>query len=397
MKIRQILYLHRTQGMGVERVHISGIANAFRAAGCRVDICSPAGMELDGADAAAESGGGAHGLSRLSRYTPELVFELMEMLYNLIALRQVRQCGLERYDLIFERYAIFSCAGLILARIRKIPFVLEVNYTSSSPLVRQRSRLLKPLAFALDKLLFRSATLLTPVSSALQRELIEVFHVPESKIVVLANAVDPASFTPRSHPTDGAGRIIGFVGGFYPWHGLNLLIDAFKLIHGQFPQARIMLVGDGPELAAIKQQVETLGLMYSVTFAGRVNHGQLPDLMRNFHVGVMPDSNDYGSPMKIFEYMALGVPVIAPDYSPIQDVITHGQQGLIFRRRDIAALAAALGRVLADDDLAKTMGEAGRACVEKEHNWNANVAKITAALSRPSDMKHCNPPAGVRR
>lgn len=391
MKMNTLLYLHRTQGKGVESVHIAGIANAFRALDCAVDICSPGGLLPDGpvAESSKADSGAGQNFSRLSKYTPELVFEFLEIFYNLIALSKLWKNGLDQYDLIFERYAIFSCAGLIIARVKNIPFVIEVNYTSRSPLVRRRSRLLKPLAFALDKILFRSATLLTPVSTALQRELIEVFHVPESKIVVLPNAVDPARFTPRSHPIDGATKIIGFVGGFYPWHGLDLLIDAFNTVHKQFPDARIMLVGDGPELDRIKHKVENLDLLRKVTFAGRVNHQNLPDLMSNFYVGVMPDSNDYGSPMKIFEYMALGIPVIAPDYSPILDVMTSDKQGLIFRKKEVADLSDKLTRLLMDAHLAEKMGAAGRASVEKEHNWNANVAKITAALSRQLVQTTC--------
>lgn len=378
MKIRTVLYLHRTQGRGVEYVHISGIANAFRATGCAVDVCSPAGLLKDGQiEKSADAG---KGMSRLSRYTPELVFELFEMLYNFVALNRLRKGGMDHYDLIFERYAIFSFTGLLLARWKKIPLVLEVNYTSRSPLVRQRSRLLKPLAYALDKMLFRSATLLTPVSSALRDELIEVFGVAEEKIVVLANAVDPANFVPGVKACHGTGKIIGFVGGFYPWHGLDLLIDAFNMLN--LSDAKIMLIGDGPELPRIRQKVDSLGLSDRVVFAGRVHHADLPSMMKDFYLGVMPDSNDYGSPMKIFEYMALGIPVVAPDYAPILDVMSEGRQGVVFKRGDVGDLAASLKALLQDASLAKSMGAAGRASVEAEYNWNANVAKITDALSR---------------
>lgn len=388
IKIRNVLYLHRTQGKGVESVHIIGIANAFRALDCAVDICSPSGLLLDGSST--ESSNTVSGgikekyFSKLSKYTPELVFELLEILYNLVALWKLWRSGLGKYDLIFERYAIFSCIGLLIAKVKKIPFVIEINYTSRSPLVRKRSFLLKPLAYALDKIIFRSATLLTPVSTTLQRELIEVFDVPNSKIIVLPNAVDPTSFIPRSayNQNEGSTKVIGFVGGFYPWHGLDLLIEAFNTIHNKFPEAQIMLIGDGPELARIKLKVGHLGLSHKIAFEGRVNHKDLPGLMKDFYIGVMPDSNDYGSPMKIFEYMALGVPVIAPDYAPILDAITCGKQGLIFKKGDVGDLSAMLNKLLADAHLAERMGADGRSSVEKEHNWNANVAKITEALSR---------------
>lgn len=385
--IPNILYLHRTQGKGVENVHILGIVNAFRALGSEVDIYSPSGLLLDGMSNESSSivNGGLkeNNFSKLSKYTPELVFEFLEIFYNLVAVWKLSKYGTEKYNLIFERYAIFSCVGLLIAKSKKIPFVLEINYTSRSPLVRKRSALLKPLAYALDKMIFKSANLLMPVSTSLQRELIEVFDVPENKILVLPNAADPASFYARGdYKPENSTKIIGFVGGFFPWHGLDLLVDAFNSIHTKFPEAQVMLVGDGPEFDRIKMKVETLGLSQKISLIGRVTHQNLPSMMQNFYMGVMPDSNDYGSPMKIFEYMASGVPVIAPDYAPILDAIACGKQGLVFKKGNVGDLSIKLSTLLADVNMAKKMGAAGRCSVDETYNWNANAAKILDALER---------------
>jgi len=381
-----ILYLHRTQGSGVEAVHIFGIANAFRSFGHKVDVFSPGGMQEDGQPNGNSNNNTVNannkGHSLLSKYTPELVFELLEIAYNLVALFKLRQAGVKKYDLVYERYAIFSIVGMVLAKIRNIPFVLEVNYTSKSPLVRKRSPLLKPLAFIVDKAVFNTATLLTPVSSTLKRELIEQYGIAAEKIIVLPNAADPDKFMPKAPLATKLNdkKIIGFVGGFYPWHGLDLLVDAFNGIHQRIPEAQVMLVGDGPELGNIKNKVARLGLSEKIVFAGRKDHSELPELIGDFYVGVMPDSNDYGSPMKIFEYMAFGVPVIAPDYAPILDVMSEGRQGFVFKRGHVDELADRLERLLLDTELRNKFSNKARTSVEKTHNWNNNGKLILSSL-----------------
>lgn len=383
---RKVLYLHRTQGGGAEQVHILGIARAFENAGITVDILSPRGFECASANhpdtASASLTTRKKLLTLVSKHAPELIFELFEIAYNTLSLWRIAKRGVSDYGLIFERYAIFGVAGALLSKFARLPLIIEVNYTSKSPLVRQRSKLLKPLAHAIDRWIFKNAALLTPVSTALKRELMRDFGVPEEKILVLPNAADPIAFSPA---TEDIGRkekkIIGFVGGFYPWHGLDLLIEAYAGIADDFPESQVLLIGDGPELANIQSLVSKRGLAERVIFGGRKRHQELPRVMSMFYAGVMPDSNDYGSPMKIFEYMALGIPVVAPDYGPIFDAINDGKQGVIFEKGNIAALRTALTRLLQDEVFARNLGASGRETIVHERNWNANVFQILNALA----------------
>lgn len=388
---RQLLYIHRTQGGGVEGVHIWGIAEAFYRSGIGVDVLSPGTLEhapRNKMEAPSPKRTRAS-FSLISRYAPELIFELMEIAYNFVTWWRINKSGIDRYQAVFERYAIFAVVGACLARTKKIPLILEINYTAMSPLVRQRSMLLKPLARIVDRWVFSTASLLTPVSSNLKTELMQFYGVPEHKILVLPNAADPKQFLLNaSQKTESTEQIIGFVGGFYPWHGLSLLLDAYSEIAPQFPKARIMLIGDGPEIDNVKNKIATLGLSDRVQFVGRVAHDELPLLMAQFYIGVMPDSNDYGSPMKIFEYMALGIPVVAPDYGPIRDVIEDGKQGLIFQRKNQHSLAASLKKILSVPLLAQQMGKAGRNSIEQEHNWDANVAKLIKKVPQLRALQH---------
>ena len=108
---------------------------------------------------------------------------------------------------------------------------------------------------------------------------------------------------------------------------------------------------------------------------GAIGHNQLMHYVAAFSLGVMPDSNDYGSPMKIFEYMALVKPVVVPDYGPLLDAVTDGKQGKIFRRKDAHALARCIGDYFSDPKSLAEAGNHARASVETQFNWRGNAER----------------------
>ncbi|MBL8524503.1 MAG: glycosyltransferase family 4 protein [Betaproteobacteria bacterium] len=384
----KILYLHRTQAKGVEGVHIGEIVKAWQKMGHPVEILSPVGAQLGDtpvAGAPRKPGFKQKLFKFISSRLPEFFFELAELAYNLIALNQARKLGRANVDFIFERYAIFALAGAFLSRRWEVPFVIEINYTSRSHLVRERSALLKPLAHRLDKYIFARATGLVAVSTRLKEHLMTDYGIEAERIIVLPNAADPDVFDPSKVAPPVAhvglqGKIIGFVGGFYPWHGLDLLLQAFKLMADRVPDAKLMLIGDGPMLPVIREQSEKEGMADRVILTGRIGHNDLPGYVTLFHVGVMPDSNDYGSPMKIFEYMALAKPVVVPDYGPLLDAVEDGREGRIFKARDVGGMADCLAALLSDDALYRRMSEQAREKILTKHNWMNNGKAILAML-----------------
>jgi glycosyltransferase involved in cell wall biosynthesis len=381
----KIVYLHRTQAKGVEGVHIGEIVKAWRKSGHDVRLLSPVGDnfgDVTSPTASMTKPGVKQKLFRfVSNNLPEFFFELAEIAYNLVALRQAYRLGRENVDFIFERYAIFAFAGAVLAKRWNKPFVVEVNYTSRSALVRERSALLAPLARRVDAFIFGRATGLAAVSTELKRHLMEEFSIPAEKIIVLPNAADPDVFdmskvNPVANTVADGERIIGFVGGFYPWHGLDLLLKAFERVSAKLPKTKLMLVGDGPVLPEIRTQSEQMGLTQRVLLTGRVAHQNLPGYLAAFDVGVMPDSNDYGSPMKIFEYMSLGKPVVVPDYGPLRDAVDDGVEGRIFQPKDVEAMASCFVDILSDDQTYKRMSLAAREKILTKHNWMKNANEL---------------------
>lgn len=393
-----IVYLHRTQGGGVEGVHIWSIVESFKKLGHSVVVVSPSGIQSNRnfSDSKSQNSGGVPRKRKkntifhyISLYMPELMFEIVELAYNIVLAKRIRaMVERQKIDLIYERYAIFSTAGSSISSRYGIPHILEVNYTASTPLVRERSRLLKPLAIKLDARIFSRTNSIVAVSSYLKKQLIDVYGLGSDKIEVIPNAADPEKFLPGIKPVVECcgyplkdSKVIGFVGGFYPWHGLDLLVSAFGLISEDIPSAKLLLIGDGPESEKIKSKVRNLSLEDKVIFAGKIEHNNLPNFVAAFDVGVMPDSNEYGSPMKIFEYMSMAKPVIVPDYGPLRDVIDHGNQGMIFKKRDVDALSKCFSEVLSNDDLRKRLGENARNYIIQQQNWMNNAKRTLDSFS----------------
>ena len=382
-----IIYIHRTQDGGVESVHIWETVRSFKAHGHQVRVHSPVGAPIDPRDRVEtkkNSRSGRAGVLRwISRYLPELFFELVELAYNVFAFQGLLR-DFARFDhpVVYERYAFFGVAGALFARRRKCRWFLEVNYTSQCMMVRKRSPILKPLSVAIERRLFRSADGIVAVSSYLKNQLVHDYGVESDKILVLPNAADPKTFSPDVLPPVSIGnwkladyKILGYVGGFNPWHDLDMLVRAFSAVITEFPEARLLLVGDGPKRPQVERLAKELGLSDTVMFAGQVAHDALPSYVSAFYLGILPNSNEYGSPMKIFEYMAMGKPVVAPDYAPLIEVIEDGRQGRIFQKKNLISLANSLRQMLANGAEHERMSRCSREAVTEIHNWDRNAIR----------------------
>ena len=383
---------HRTQGQWVEAVHLLGMARGFQSNGCAVEIVSPPGVTLGDAPEASPGGGRLRGMWRLlADRAPELLFELGEIAYNVPAYFRIRRAiRTQGASFLYERHAFLNVAGAWAARSLGVPYVVEANYTTATPLYRRRSRLLAPLARAAERNVFGRAAAIAAVSSRLREQILEA-GVPAERVIVTPNAADPARFRPL--PEEGiamrdrlglrGAKIIGFSGAFFPWHGVDMILEALPRITRSVPEAAVLLLGDGPQRAILESRAREAGLADRVRFAGWVAHDALPAHIAAFDVAVMPDSNDYGSPMKIFEYMAMGKPVVAPRLGPLEDGIVDGGTGRLFPQRDVSAFAEALTEILANDDLRRQMGEAAVGHVLAHHTWDRNAARVLATQAPP--------------
>lgn len=406
----KVLYHHRTRASGAEGVHIQGIQGALRKLGYEiVDISlfhvRPESEEQQ--DVNAPRSIKQHILNAIASFLPNVLFKILEILYNcrtFIVGRRVLSdlmAKTDRPELIYERYAYFSFAIAFLSRKYRLPLVLEVNTTCLDYDVRKIR--LRWLARKIEHYVFKRATLIVVVSSYLKNKIQHHYGIPDTHICITPNAVDPEQFSlsdrvepdlrlmkARSFVQDKI--VIGFVGIFVPWHGLDFLIDVFcDLVQTAKvdPSTVLVLVGDGPMRGSIEKKVHDAALSERVLITGKVPHEQIQYFLDLFDVAIMPDSNPFGSPMKIVEYMAMGKPIVAPAYGPVTEIITHGETGLLFNPRDKEACIKVIEQFLSSSELREQLGNNARQVVLTQHTWTKNVEKILQQLKLATGNSFC--------
>jgi glycosyltransferase involved in cell wall biosynthesis len=170
--------------------------------------------------------------------------------------------------------------------------------------------------------------------------------------------------------------VVGFVGLFVPWHGISFLIEVFQELAKKNSFLHLLLVGDGPERASIERKIKELNLLTRITITGYIHHSKIPAFIKAFDVAVMPDSNEYGSPMKIFEYMSMAKSIAAPAYSPILEVLKDKKNALIFEPNNKDSLYNALETLIEDEKLASQLGANARHDVFAKHTWKQSASEI---------------------
>jgi glycosyltransferase involved in cell wall biosynthesis len=315
----------------------------------------------------------------------------MEIGYNLVAVpRLLARCRRAPVDLIYERYALYNASAVIVGRLTGTPVVLEVNDTVRMDRTRQGKAVVMPwLAERFERWIFGNAAGLAVVSGYL-RDHVVANGVPPERVRVTPNAVEPEHFDPErftgARVRERLGLegtvVVGFAGSFTKWHGVEFLTRAFAAVAREFPEARLLLVGEGPRRPVAAELAAELGIADRVVFTGKVPHAEMPEHMAAMDQGVMPSSNLFGSPMKVFEYMAMGRPAVAPRYGPLEEAIDDGKTGLLFPPEDEAALTACLRSLLADAAYREELGRAGRRKVLEKHLWVHNAQAVLGLVAR---------------
>ena len=292
------------------------------------------------------------------------------------------------FDVIYERYSLWSVAAQQFARDRGIPGLLEVNAPLVEEQAAHRGLLDREAAEDCAQTVFHAASVLLPVSAEIKSWLRENTR-PGTAIEVIENGVDPSRFaSPRVTPPSDGTFTIGFVGTLKPWHGLPVLVEAFARIHFLIPEARLLIVGDGPERSSLEAHLAHHGLDANTRFTGAVPPEAIPGLLEAMDVAVAPyprREQFYFSPLKVYEYMAAGIPTAASRLGQIAQLIQHDRNGLLCEPGDSAALAHQLLRLHRDPALRRRLGDAGRATILRSHTWN-QVARRILHLARATPV-----------
>jgi glycosyltransferase involved in cell wall biosynthesis len=177
---------------------------------------------------------------------------------------------------------------------------------------------------------------------------------------------------------------LGFVGWFKKWHGLDMLLELYAEEKWQEKNLHLLLVGDGPAMNELMNLAKDLGIGSGVTFTGPVNRTEIPLYISSFDIALQPRVNEYASPMKIFEYMAMGKCVIAPEQPNIGEILLDGVTALLFRPSDKDSMRAAISKALCSSELRNQLGGNARNTIfDRGYLWEKNAERaLTYALEK---------------
>lgn len=300
-------------------------------------------------------------------------------------------------DLVYERHALFSQAGAAIAAQCGVKRLLEVN----APLIEEQARfrglhLVEP-AQAAERASYRGADAIIAVSDGVAQHVRRVLgHAAPAKgphVHVIANGVDLARYQGngngaalRAQMGLGDTTVIGFIGSFKPWHGVDFLFDVFADLLRVRPNTRLVAVGDGPDLADLRVRAADPDFAGRIILPGRVAHDDIPDWLAAMDITVAPyhDQSDfYFSPLKIVESLAAARPVVAPALGQIPSLIAPSVTGMLYPPGNGADCRDALITLIDDPPRRHAMGDAGRRATAN-WDWTCIVRRALALASSPA-------------
>ncbi len=369
----RILYHHRTAALDGMSVHIERLVWALRARGHDVRVVGPTSGE--------NKAGGSGGLEKLSdtlrAILPAAAFELLELAYNIPAYRRLkREAESFKPDILYERNNLYLLAGLWLKRRLGLPMILEIN----APLFEERNRFgklkLKSAARRAERALWRGADAALPVTRVLADMVAKIRG--SGDLHVIHNGADLDEAVPQSDLKTRLGLdgkvVLGFVGFVRPWHGLEWAIRALPRLSAN---VELLVVGDGPAQESLEREAEALGVNQRVHFVGRIPHQDIASYVQTFDIALQTKAVAYASPLKMFEYMALGRAIIAPDQPNLREILKADVDALLFDPGDETSFFAALERLSRDGDLRIRLGQAARrSVVETPFTWAENARRV---------------------
>jgi glycosyltransferase involved in cell wall biosynthesis len=378
-----VAYLRSTpspgSAAGGAATHINGFVNAASELG--VDIRVISNDYIAGLDE-----------TKLTLVDPEPVgttraaFDLRNnLIFSSGVLREIKN---NPVDLIYQRYGRFTWAGVEASLRARVPLFLE--YNGSEVWIGKHWDMsgMIPLLERFERLNLNAAARIFVVSEVERRNLLRV-GIASEKIIVNPNGVDTEKFRPaiggalaRQELGVAEDEILaGFVGTFGPWHGVLTLAEAITLMPGDC-RVRFLLVGAGRFRDEVERIIRAAGRQDRVIFTGHLEHGRVPplldacDILLSPHVPLEDGSEFFGSPTKLFEYMAMGKAIVASRLGQIGDVLTDEESGLLVEPGNARQLAEAILRLSETRELRERLGSAARRAAVERHTWKQNAQRV---------------------
>ena len=397
MKILYVALDQRVPGTTGGSVHVTSVANGLAALDHDVDVLATPG-----------SGPFPSGRARWHAMSPPFGIRHLRSLRASAVARVARRVGAE---VIIERYHNFGGEGIRAAEATGALAVLEVNapvidYPGSPKAWLDRLMVVEPMRRWRDWQCRCADLIITPTAAILPG------FVPPERTVEIEWGADTDTFRPgvegRLPFAREPGSVVAvFAGAFRAWHGAINLVRAVRALRERGrSDLQAVLIGDGPEWARVKEEASRVP---GITLTGAIAHDQMPACLAAADIGVAPFDLDahpplqlafYWSPLKVFEYMAAGLPVVAPRIPRLAGIVRSEEEGLLYNPREPGGLAEALGSLADDAALRRRLGNAARERVAAAFSWKAHCSRLDEALTAALEARAASgrdPGAGYTR
>jgi len=329
-----------------------------------------------------------------------------ELLYNFRILRKLK--GQLDYNFIYQRYSGLSFSGAKLSKKNNIPFILEFNSSevwklknwSKTPnpfknILKKYIQL--PITRRIEKYNLDQASMIVVVSDVLKNNLVKD-GIPESKILVNPNGVEIEKFTTNSTVDEVKERynlnnkfVVGFIGTFGKWHGVIELakaaVDFFKRFPEHASNVRFLIIGHGKLFPQAEEIIQCSPDSDKIILTGSIPQQEGPahlnscDLFLSPHIKNPDGTKFFGSPTKLFEYMACKRPIIASELDQIGEILTHGENSHLVEPGNVNQLVEAIDKLIKDSDYCNKLGQGAYDLVTKKYTWDSHVDHILEKFS----------------
>ena len=321
--------------------------------------------------------------------------DIPELIYNIQLLKFIESKWKQlNPTLIYQRYSKGNFVGVALKNKYKIPYICEYNgsLTWISKKWYGHKVFHEKLIDKIEILNLACADLIIVVSEEMQEELIQR-GIDTSKILINPNGVDTSVYSPdvdgvkvRERYSFNENIVLGFIGTFGKWHGAEVLTQAFGMLLNENSHLRnkvkLLLIGDGVTMPEVKKNIEMYNMDKEVILTGQIPQTEGPfylaacNILISPHIPTPDGTKFFGSPTKLFEYMAMGKPIIASDLNQIGRILENNKTAILCEPGNPVALKDAIAKLIGDKELCLMLGKNAREKVVNEFTWLKNVERV---------------------